>query len=342
MIKKKEIFKYALTKTPFPIYSLFSHLTLTIPYYHIISDEDVLHVKHLYPYKKIKQFSSDIDYILKHFQPVSLAALLALLKHDTPLPRKALLLTFDDGFSQIYDVVAPILLQKGIPATFFINSSFTDNHNLCHQHKASLIVEHLLQHEFSKTVQNEIIMLLRQNKLTGTSINSCIMAIKYEQRNLIDNIADILELDFNHYLQKYQPYLTSQQIHKLISDGFAIGAHSIDHPLYKKLKLEEQILQTMESVMFVRNTFNLDYGAFAFPHSDNGVSKQYFTRIEKSGLVDISFGTSGIIEDCVRNNFQRFSMENTMMPAENILAYQYAKRLWRIIKHDTMIKRTEV
>jgi hypothetical protein len=92
----------------------------------------------------------------------------------------------------------------------------------------------------------------------------------------------------------------------------------------------------------VRNTFNLDYGAFAFPHSDLGVSKQYFNQIENSGLVDVSFGTSGMIEDCMPNHFQRFSLENPLRPAKNILAYQYARRFWRIIKHDSSIKRTEV
>ena len=43
------------------------------------------------------------------------------------LDRRCLHLTFDDGFRELHDVVAPILLRKGIPATFFVNSAFIDN-----------------------------------------------------------------------------------------------------------------------------------------------------------------------------------------------------------------------
>jgi peptidoglycan/xylan/chitin deacetylase (PgdA/CDA1 family) len=308
----------------------------------MVSDDEVLHIKHLYSHKSVKEFSDDIDFILKYFLPISLNDIFNHLSMRKPLPPKALHMTFDDGFREAHDIVAPILIKKGIPATFFINSSFTDNNALCYQHKASLIVEHLLHHNISKTAQGKIEHLLGPSAVKTTATNFHILAIKYDQRNLIDRIAEILDMDFNDYLQGYHPYLTTQQIHQLITGGFTIGAHSIDHPLYAKLTLEEQISQTMESVRFVRNTFNLDYGAFAFPHSDLGVSKQYFNLIENSGLVDISFGTSGMIEDCIQNHYQRFSLENPLLPAQKIFAYQYAKRLWRYIKHSNKIIRKQI
>jgi hypothetical protein len=138
---------------------------------------------------------------------------------------------------------------------------------------------------------------------------------------------------------KNKPYLTSKQIKNLILNGFTIGAHSIDHPLYANLTIEEQLRQTMESVQFVKNKFSLNYSVFAFPHSDYGVSKEYFTKINDCSVVDISFGTAGMIEDCVSNNFQRFSLEKPLIPAKNILALQYAKRLWRMAKHSNKLIR---
>ena len=66
---------------------------------------------------------------------------IAWVRGETILPPNSFLLTFDDGFREIYDIIAPILLDKGIPATFFISSGFLDNRELCYQHKASLLVE---------------------------------------------------------------------------------------------------------------------------------------------------------------------------------------------------------
>jgi peptidoglycan/xylan/chitin deacetylase (PgdA/CDA1 family) len=315
------------------------NVKVTIPYYHIISDEEVQHTKHLYLHKTIKQFKTDLDFLLKRFNPINFDALMAFAKNGGTLPQRSLLLTFDDGFREIYDIVAPILLQKGIPATFFINSGFTDNRNLCYQHKASLLVESLLQKNASAVTLKQIEDLLLKNNIESNSHPLAILSVRYNQRDLIDNIAEFIDIDFNDYLLKNKPYLTTEQVNKLINDGFSIGAHSIDHPLYADISLEEQVHQTIESVSFVRNKFNLDYGAFAFPHSDNNLSKQYFEIIKKNGLVDISFGTAGIIEDCVPNNYQRFSLEKPLIPSKNILVLQSVKRLLRILKRKNEIIR---
>lgn len=314
-------------------------VNLFIPYYHIVSDDEVVHIKHLYPHKTLKQFTSDLDFLVKHFMLINLADLIAFIKRGKQLPPKALLLTFDDGFREIHDIVAPILLQKGIPAVFFINSSFTDNNNLCYQHKASILVEYLLQNNISKALQKQLVNFFSQHNIKAHDIKSGILAIKYHQRDLINDIERLLNVDVVVYLARHQPYLTSVQINKLIDDGFAIGAHSIDHPLYSDLSLEEQVKQTIDSVRFVRNKYNLCYGAFAFPHSDTGVSKQYFAQIEESGLVDISFGTAGMIGDSISYNFQRFSLEKPLMPANEIIALQIAKRFLRIAKQSNQIIR---
>lgn len=333
---------YLVSRIPSASYNLFKTPKLFIPYYHMINDEEVLHTKHLYPHKTIKHFENDLDYILKYFAPISLTDLIAHQRDGKKLPARAFHLTFDDGFREMHDIVSPILLRKEIPATFFINSSFTDNKELCFQHKACLIVAHLSQHGISKSTQKQIEDLLMLGDKIEKDLIPAILLIKYARMNVIDEIANVLEIDFRSYLNKIEPYLTQAQVQKLLADGFTIGAHSIDHPLYADLSLEDQIHQTLESVKYVRNTFHLDYGAFAFPHSDLGVSKTYFDEIKKSGLVDLSFGTAGLIEDCVQYSIQRFSLEKPLLPAKNIFAMQAAKRLWRILKHTNKINRQPV
>lgn len=333
--------KFLVSKLPLAIYEKFTSSDYVVAYYHAIYDHELLHIKHLYSHKSVQQFIMDIDFVLQHFTPISLAALLANNRSKIHPANKSFHLTFDDGFREIYDIVAPILLQKGIPATFFINSSFTDNRNLCYQHKASLIIEHLLKTNVSKTVSKKIAALLQGLNGTGKDILQRILTIRYDQRDLVDEIGTILDIDFKDYLQKQRPYLTSEEVRKLIKKGFTIGAHSIDHPLYADLTLDEQIRQTTESVRFVKNTFNLDYGAFAFPHTDLGVSKRYFAEIAKSGLVDVSFGTAGMIDDCIPRSIQRFSLEKPLIPAKNIFALQSAKQLWRKIKHTNLVQRTD-
>ena len=327
------------SKIPFDILCKVTQTNIFIPYYHMVCDDEVLHIKHLYPHKNLKQFNDDLDFILKKFSPISLNDVLNNLQDSKTLLSKALHLTFDDGFREIHDIVAPILLKKGIPATFFISSGFMDNKILCYQHKASILAEHTLKSDFTPNIQNDIKRIFLENKLEFKDIKAGILSIKYRDKIILDELARIMDIDFSDYLSKNKPYLTTEQIKQLINNGFTIGAHSIDHPLYANLSLEEQLNQISKSATFFREKFNLNYSVFAFPHSDSGVSEGYFNQIKKSGLVDISFGTSGMIKDIIPNNLQRFSLEKPLLPAENIIALQFAKRLWRIVKGNNKIIR---
>src|ERR1044071_7430526 len=42
------------------------------------------------------------------------------------LPKRALSITFDDGYADNYNVAAPILLRLGLAATFFVATGFLD------------------------------------------------------------------------------------------------------------------------------------------------------------------------------------------------------------------------
>src|SRR5207249_2866314 len=102
---------------------------------------------------------------------------------------------------------------------------------------------------------------------------------------------------FAEYLSKHRPYLDSEQVNKLIADGFTVGAHSIDHPLYSDIGLAEQIRQTTESVNAIVGKFLLPYSVFAFPFTDRGVTRQFFDEVFGKDIVQLSFGGDSFQRD---------------------------------------------
>lgn len=327
-----------LSPIPFSVWRGLTRANPVIFYYHMVSDADVPHVRHLYRYKNVRQFQADIDFIAKHFTPVTLSDMIAYVKGDLPLPEQAFMLSFDDGFREHHDIIAPILLKKGVPATFFINSAFIDNRALCFLQKASILAERLGKYRDHSPRES----LFDGTLLEGNSVEEArtfILSIPYESRDCLDTIAARLDVDFDAYLRNCRPYMTTAQVMSLLEQGFSLGAHSIDHPLYSELELEEQLRQTMESVRFVRDTFGLTYSAFAFPHKDFGVPKEFFHRLQNAGCVDISFGTAGMIPDEITSNLQRCSMEKPPLPADKIIVLEYARKLRRIAKGMDRIER---
>ena len=330
----------AYARVAFPLFRGVSKVNPLVVYYHIVSDREVPHVTNLYAFRSVSQFMRDMDVLLRFFRPLSLQDFLAHLEGAQELPRKSFLLTFDDGLKECYEVVAPILKRKGIPATFFLCSAFTDNQELAYDFKVSLLAGVLKGRSLSAAKEVQVRELLEGAGIHGADPMSALFSVGYRRRRILDQIAAVLEFDFVEYLKKVQPYLTSDQVHELLKLGHAVGAHSIDHPRYSDLPLEEQLHQTRESIRFVRQRFSLDYAAFAFPSSDANVNREFFREIFRAREVDVCFGNHGLLEDCVPRNVQRSSMEKTWMPAEAILGKSYARRCVRMATGGLKIRRT--
>jgi peptidoglycan/xylan/chitin deacetylase (PgdA/CDA1 family) len=303
-----------------------------MPYYHMVSDEAVPHVRHLYAYRNLRQFRESLDFFLAHYEPLALGDLLDHLDGRRPWPARCFFLSFDDGFREMHDLVAPILRAKGVPATFFLTSGFVDNRDMAHHCKVSLLLEHLSTPGVAEC-RPGVAELLAEHRVEGESLEKQMLSIRYSQRNLVAEIAAFCNYDFGRYLATCKPYLTSAQIRRLLRQDFSIGAHSVDHPLYARLSLAEQVRQTRESLRFLRDRFQVDSRAFAFPHSDAGVTRQFFEEIFRDGQLAVSFGTGGMVRHFFRRNFERFTLEKTTLSAREVTAKQYARGLCRKLAH---------
>lgn len=320
-----------LSRIPHAAYDRFREPPLLVPYYHMVSDETIAHVRHLFPYKTIRQFKSDLAFLLKKYKPLGLAEVIKHIRDARPFPPRTFLLTFDDGYREMSEVVAPILLDEGVSATFFVNSAFVDNRQLGHCNKQSVVIDQF-ERRRTAALEAKALEVLHSHGIRSSDFASGIKNVSTIQGYIVDEVASLLEIDWTAYLRVCRPYLTSAQIHQLIKGGFTVGGHSIDHTSYSSLSLEGQLEQTMESVRSVREKFGLDYGAFAFPFSDDDVSREFFARMFHSRVVDVSFGTAGMVRGWERKHIQRTWFEAPIATAERIIAFQYARYVMKLIR----------
>jgi peptidoglycan/xylan/chitin deacetylase (PgdA/CDA1 family) len=68
-----------------------------------------------------KMFEQHMAYINKHHQVIPLEVLVEKLRKNQSLPDKAVAITFDDGYDNIYANAHPILVKYQFPYTIFIN-----------------------------------------------------------------------------------------------------------------------------------------------------------------------------------------------------------------------------
>jgi peptidoglycan/xylan/chitin deacetylase (PgdA/CDA1 family) len=304
--------------------SFFLPNQLILPLYHLVDDARVPHIAQLYRIKTVREFEKDLDFFLKYYTPIDYLRLQNHILNGEKLPKNAFLLTFDDGLRQFYDIIAPILQRKGIPAICFLNSDFVDNKALFFRYKASLLLDFFAK---NKTVETDISILnWQQNTHFKSNLRTTILGIKFHESEYLDSLARIIGLNFDGYLRETQPYLTSQQITNLQQQGFAFGAHSCDHPQYEYLTLGEQLWQTQECMAALTAQFALAYRAFAFPFTDYGVQKIFFDTVFDTNkpILDLAFGCAGLKQDTHPQHLQRIAMEQGDRSAQQILLREYA------------------
>lgn len=302
-----------------------------LPVYHCVSDESLPHLQHIIRYKNRQQFEQDLDCFTKNFQFVSWEEFKDYVNGSFKPQKKIALLTFDDGFREFYDTVAPILERKGIYAINFINPAFIDNKDLMFRCKASLII-----HETEKN--NKINPEFYQNFQSQQNFKEEILSTSYLNKELLDKLAGILELDFNVFLQEQQPYLSSEQLKTLSKKGFGISSHSWDHPLYNELSLHQKLETTQKTFAYLKEHQFL-YESFAFPFTDFGVEKAFFDHLFTNKEIFCTFGSAGIKKDSVERNFHRIPMEMGEN-AETILKKEIAYfNLKKVLHKNTIVRK---
>lgn len=294
---------------------------LVMPFYHAVSDKPLNHLKHLYQVPDTKLFERDLDFLLKHYTPIEPDYLLNCVQNPKLRKKNAFLLTFDDGLREFYDVVAPILKRKGVPAICFLNSGFVGNKDLFYRLKASLLIEKLNAGSISKKMIKEIEDVFNLSGLTYYG-PADMLKIDWKSRSMLDKLAEILNVDFLEFLKEEQPYMTLNQVKELEMQGFYFGAHSVHHPDFQQINFSDQLAEVKGSIGFVQSHLNQPLKLFSFPFTDFGLQKDFFSHLSEHA--DITFGTANLKLDQITTNFQRIPMEVAQRTdAETLIKYQY-------------------
>lgn len=335
---------YSLSKIfgiiPLRALTIITKQKVIFPFYHLVSNNDVIHVKHLYSVRSVKSFIQDIEFFLKYYKAIDYHDYINSLSNGK-LKKNCFLLSFDDGLREFHDIVAPILKQKGIPAVCFLNSGFIDNNDMFFRYKASILIETLKKCKISSSREEVIKEWFQQKHLTFDSNFKSLLSINYTNRYYLDELANLLEYTFQDYLQVYKPYMTSLQINDLIKQGFLFGAHSVDHPQYSDITEKEQLMQTKKSIETIITTFNLDYKLFSFPFTDFKVSRSFFDNVFNTdkAIAEITFGCAGLKKDIYKRNLQRIPIEIDLFSAKEIIYGEYLYYIFKALFNKNTIQR---
>lgn len=255
----------------------------TIVMYHYVRDTNN-GIKGL----SVKDFISQIDYLLKNYTIISLEDYLDFLNNKKEIPQKSCVLTFDDGFKDHYFNVFPVLKEKKIPACFFpITQPLTESivpivhqtHFLLAKLSSKVFSDEfnqILKARFPELVKEFFVddKVLKQEKCQWDKDDILAGNLKYNISLMpAGPRTEILSRIFNKYFKDRKKFcqdlfMTFEQMKEMLENGMSFGSHSHSHHKLSKLNEKEQIKEIKNSKEILEKKLKIEIKSFCYPYGD--------------------------------------------------------------------------
>jgi peptidoglycan/xylan/chitin deacetylase (PgdA/CDA1 family) len=197
--------------------------------FHDVSDTESSFTKGLGGSITPKSFEAALEFLTRHYTPVSLPDVLASFD-GRPLPPRPVLVTFDDAYATVREVAAPLCLKFGVPAVFFVNAACLDNQHLaldnliCHVvNVAGLSPINAAVHTIPGYADFSVRSLA---EVFARFLPTISVSARGEFRKALVRIVQVSERELSTGAKLY---VTSEQLRELAHFNFEIGNHTYTH-----------------------------------------------------------------------------------------------------------------
>jgi peptidoglycan/xylan/chitin deacetylase (PgdA/CDA1 family) len=215
-----------------------------------------------------KDFDEQMAYLATCCQMVSVSDVLGALKsrNKKDLPPRAVLVTFDDGYSDFEEQAWPILRRYKIPATLFVPTAYPD-------HPEQTFWWDDLYHAIQNTNRNgQVYTPIGTLSLSNAvSRNQAYQRLKNSIKTLkhAEAILRVRELCRELSVQPATNCIMSwDSLRKLSQEGLILGAHTRTHALLNRISLEEAREEAIGSLVDLKREIGSALPIFAYPSGE--------------------------------------------------------------------------
>ncbi len=253
-----------------------------------------------------EHFRRQIAHFKKHYHFVSLETVLQALQPGNALPENAMLLTFDDGYSDHFLEAYPCLAEEHIPACFFPVGQCVLENRVLAANKIHLILACvtdtalLLKTVFDTLEQSRAEFSLQSrdyywDKLAAPGRFGDSREVMFFKRILQRELPEVLRnaiLDdlFHRHVSRDEKavaeelYMSLDQLRLLKAQGMHIGCHSYHHVWLDHLSPGEQEKEMDLSLAFLKK-IGIDLTRWTLCYPYGGHNDALIQRVKQKGCV---------------------------------------------------------
>jgi peptidoglycan/xylan/chitin deacetylase (PgdA/CDA1 family) len=227
-------------------------------------------------------FAAQMRYLAQHYEVLSLEQVVQAVSTRVPLPKRAVLLTFDDAYADFGDTAWPIIQQYHLPATLFVPTAYPD------RPERAFWWDRLYQ----------AVMGTTRTQVSDTPLGTLPLATAEQRRENFRRLRDhvktlphAVSIDFlndlcaalNYTPASQKSVLGWDELRQLVREGVMLAAHTRTHPLLTQLPLAEIREEVRASQQDLQREIGRVLPVFCYPGGFH--DEQVVSVLQQEGFV---------------------------------------------------------
>ena len=219
-------------------------------------------------------FAQQMEHLACFYRVVSMPEVLEAVEKRTPLPKRAVLITFDDAYADFAEIAWPILKQFRLRATMFVPTAYSN------QPERAFWWDRLYR-AFAATSRTRInvpslghlsLVPLDQKRRSFRTIQNHLTTIPdCEAMRLVDSLC----AELGPSCVQGGSVLTWKQLRELAREGLTLGSHTRTHAIMTQVTTERMREEVQGSQEDLQREIGACLAIFCYPngnHNDTVVS----------------------------------------------------------------------
>ncbi len=236
--------------------------------YHSIQEDPKKYVNSIGPgiIHQTGLFEEQMKLIAQKFNPVSLDDIFAYLQGKHSIPKRAVAVTFDDGFADNFSLAAPIMEHFGIPATFYVTVNLIKTKGLpwfCRLRHAFGTTQ---KESWVENKKNRLFKIQEQKERDAAIMASCKICAclagdaQEEKMREIEGALEVEPLPSKNSLM-----MDLRSMKKLLKAGHIIGSHTLTHPNIAQITEDDVYQELRKSKQYLEEALGVPVVHFSYP-----------------------------------------------------------------------------
>ncbi len=216
-----------------------------------------------------ESFEWQMQLIKQQRTPVTLDHVAKYIAGEEDLPEKAVVVTFDDGYSDNYTYAYPILKKLSIPATIFLTTGYINTRKLLWHDLGPYTVlrsTNLSVPTNSGNIQLNSRSSERDRRNATRRFLSYLKSIPHKEAIcVLDNLSASRGITLPSGDQDRAAILSWDQVREMHANSITFGSHTVNHALLSRLNSTELFNELRNSKREIEHQIGTNCDFFAYP-----------------------------------------------------------------------------